>query len=132
MNRVIPAEPFSYRLFAGLLILSLLALAAPKSPAAQKPATTPNPMSTFDARYKQFLGLLDEEWQYEMRSSPEFATSVGDNRYNDRLSDYSPEFFQSDIAQRGKFLPPSKAIDVPGFAQYDSLSLKSKIGAVKG
>ena len=27
-----------------------------------------------------------------MRTNPEFATAVGDNRYNDRLSDYSAEF----------------------------------------
>lgn len=131
MNRVIPAEHFSSRVFVGVLILSLLALAAPKSYAAQKPATTPNPMSTFDARHKQFLALLDEEWQYEMRSSPEFATSVGDNRYNDRLSDYSPEFFQSDIEQRGKFLARFEAIDATGFDQQDVLSLKLMVRELK-
>jgi uncharacterized protein (DUF885 family) len=88
-------------------------------------------MSTFDARHKQFLALLDEEWQYEMRSSPEFATSVGDNRYNDRLSDYSPEFFKSDIEQRGKFLAQFEAIDATGFAQQDALSLKLMIRELK-
>jgi uncharacterized protein (DUF885 family) len=88
-------------------------------------------MSTFDARHKQFLALLDEEWQYEMRSSPEFATSVGDNRYNDRWSDYSPGFFQSDIEQRGKFLARFEAIDATGFAQQDALSLKLMIRELK-
>ncbi|MGH9517107.1 MAG: DUF885 domain-containing protein [Terriglobales bacterium] len=103
-----------------------------KSRAAQKkPAITPNPMSTFDARHKQFLALLDEEWEYEMRSSPEFATSVGDNRYNDRVSDYSPEFVQSDLDQRGKFLASFEAIDATGFAQQDALSLKLMIRELK-
>jgi len=88
-------------------------------------------MSTFDARHKQFFELLDEEWQYEMRTSPEFATSVGDNRYNDRWSDYSPEFFQSDIEQRGKFLTRFEAIDANGFSQQDSLSLKLMIRELK-
>ena len=111
--------------------MSLLAAMLPKSQAAQKPATTPNPMSTFDARHTQFLALLDEEWQYEMRSSPEFATSVGDNRYNDRLSDYSPEFFQSDIEQRSKFLARFEAIDPTGFAHQDLLSLKLMIRELK-
>lgn len=113
--------------FAILLLASILT----KSHAAQKPAATPNPMSTFDARHKQFTDLLDEEWQYEMRSSPEFATSVGDNRYNDRLSDYSPEFFQSDVEQRGKFLARFEAIDATGFAQQDALSLKLMIRELK-
>ena len=78
--------------------------------------------SNFDTRHKQFLSLLDEEWQYEMRSSPEFATSVGDNRYNDRLGDVSPEFFQSDIEQRRKFLARFEAINPSGFSQQDALS----------
>src|SRR5579872_3287323 len=113
-----------------LLAVLFLASVVPELHSAQKPAT-PNPMSTFDARHKQFLALLDEEWQYEMRSSPEFATSVGDNRYNDRWSDYSPEFFQSDIEQRGKFLARFEAIDATGFSQQDALSLKLMIRELK-
>src|SRR4051794_41136780 len=131
MNRLLSSARFSSCVFAGILTTSLLAPMLPKSHGAQKPAATPNPMSTFDAHHKQFLALLDEEWQYEMRSSPEFATSVGDNHYNDRLSDYSPEFFQSDIEQRGKFLARFEAIDGTGFAQQDALSLKLMIRELK-
>ena len=40
--------------------------------------------------------MFDEEWQYELRTNPEWATMLGDSRYNDRLSDNSPEFFRSD------------------------------------
>src|SRR3954453_20932886 len=131
MNRLLSSARLYSYVFAGILTMSLLGPMLPKSYGAQKPTTTPNPMSTFDARHKQFLALLDEEWQYEMRSSPEFATSVGDNRYNDRLSDYSPEFFQSDIEQRGKFLARFQAIDATGFAQQDTLSLKLMIRELK-
>ena len=131
MNRLAHAARCCSCVFAGILVISVLAPMLPKSHAAQKPATTPNPMSTFDARHKQFLALLDEEWQYEMRSNPEFATSVGDNRYNDRLSDYSPEFFQSDVEQRSKFLARFEAIDATGFAQQDTLSLKLMVRELK-
>src|SRR5436309_9226840 len=131
MNRLVPAARYCSCILVGTLAVGILVPMASKSHAAQKPATTPNPMSTFDARHKQFLALLDEEWQYEMRSSPEFATSVGDNRYNDRWSDYSPEFFQSDIEQRGKFLARFEAIDATGFAQQDTLSLKLMIRELK-
>src|SRR3954454_24379924 len=130
MNRLLSSARFSC-VFAGILTMSLLVPMLPKSHAAQKPTATPNPMSTFDARHKQFFALLDEEWQYEMRSSPEFATSVGDNRYNDRLSDYSPEFFQSDIEARAKFLARFEAVDATGFAQQDALSLKLMIRELK-
>src|SRR5579859_6946769 len=130
MGRLAPAG-YAFCLFAGMLIISLPGPMVPKSRAAQKPGATPNPMSTFDARHKQFLALLDEEWQYEMRSSPEFATSVGDNRYNDRLSDYSPEFFQSDVEQRSKFLARFEAIDAAGFSHQDALSLKLMVRELK-
>jgi uncharacterized protein (DUF885 family) len=131
MNRLVPVVRYCSCLLAVTLAVSVLAPMTTKSYAAQKPATKPNPMSTFDARHKQFFELLDEEWQYEMRTSPEFATSVGDNRYNDRWSDYSPEFVQSDIEQRGKFLARFEAIDATGFSQQDALSLKLMIRELK-
>jgi uncharacterized protein (DUF885 family) len=66
--------------------------------------------------------LLDEEWQYELRSSPELATWIGDNRYNDRLADVSADFYQSDIEQRRKFLARFKGLEVAGLAPQDVLS----------
>ena len=33
--------------------------------------------------------LFDDEWQWTLREYPEFATGVGDNRYNDKLTDLS-------------------------------------------
>ena len=47
---------------------------------------------------------------------------LGDNRYNDRLSDDSPEFFQSDLGQKRKFLARFEAIDPAGFSRQDTLS----------
>ncbi len=35
--------------------------------------------------------LFEEEWQWTLREYPEFATGVGDNRYNDKLTDLSPQ-----------------------------------------
>jgi len=47
---------------------------------------------------------------------------LGDSRYNDRLSDNSPEFFQSDLEQKRKFLSRFEAIDAAGFSRQDALS----------
>ncbi|HKI24892.1 MAG TPA: DUF885 domain-containing protein [Candidatus Sulfotelmatobacter sp.] len=57
-----------------------------------------------------------------MRTSPEFATILGDPRYNDRLSDNSPEFFRSDLQQRQGFLSRFQAIDPAGLPHQDQLS----------
>ena len=74
------------------------------------------------SRRQHLLSLFDEEWQYELRTSPEWATMLGDGRYNDRLSDNSPEFFRADIDQRQKFLTRFQAIDAAGFSRQDTLS----------
>jgi uncharacterized protein (DUF885 family) len=52
---------------------------------------------------EQLHSLFDEKWQYELRTSPESATALGDNRYNDRLSDYSAEFYRKDLEESRKF-----------------------------
>ncbi len=70
----------------------------------------------------QLLSLFDEEWQYELRSDPESATSLGDNRYNDRLTDRSPKFYRSDEEARRKFLARFEAIDPAGLSAQDTLS----------
>ncbi len=56
-------------------------------------AQAPDENST-EARRARLKAALQEEWEYQLRTYPEFATAVGDNRYNDRLSDYSPEFYR--------------------------------------
>jgi uncharacterized protein (DUF885 family) len=75
-----------------------------------------------ESRSRELKTRLDEEWQYELRTSPEFATSIGDSRYNDKLSDNSPDFFRSDVEQKRKFLASFEAIDPSGFSEQDRLS----------
>ncbi|MGA8441114.1 MAG: DUF885 family protein [Candidatus Sulfotelmatobacter sp.] len=78
--------------------------------------------ASVESRRQQLLSLFDEEWQYELRTNPEWATMLGDNRYNDRLRDDSAEFFRSDIEQKRAFLTRFEAIDPAGFSRQDTLS----------
>jgi uncharacterized protein (DUF885 family) len=71
---------------------------------------------------KQLRALFDEEWEYQLKQSPETATALGDNRYNDRLDDYSAEAEQADLAEKRKFLTRFEAVDASGLAQQDALS----------
>src|SRR4051794_15390753 len=66
--------------------------------------------------------LLAQEWEYELRTSPEMATSLGDNRFNDRLDDDSPEFHQSDLKQNHEFLTRFEAVNPAGLSPQDTLS----------
>jgi uncharacterized protein (DUF885 family) len=66
--------------------------------------------------------LLTEEWEYELRTSPEMATSLGDNRFNDRLDDDSAEFHQSEVKQNHEFLARFEAVNPAGLSAQDALS----------
>jgi len=109
-----------------MLLLSITALPgiAASSPASTQEAQSPETAqaSNTESQRTQFLSLLDEEWQYELRSDPEMATTLGDNRYNDRLTDHSPQFHESDVEAKRKFLARFKALDPGGFPTQDALS----------
>ena len=90
-----------------------------QSPSAQDSGSM---LASVENRRHELLSLFDEEWQYELRTNPEWATMLGDNRYNDRLSDNSPEFFRSDLEQRRGFLARFEAVDPAGFSRQDTLS----------
>lgn len=42
--------------------------------------------------------IIDDDWEYRLRSLPEFATSTGDHRYDDRLDDRSLAGYAERIA----------------------------------
>src|SRR5215831_9319104 len=66
--------------------------------------------------------LFDEQYESDLRNSPERATAFGDYRYNDRLNDFSLEA----ILERHKtdvgFLERLEAIPTTGFSDQDQLS----------
>jgi uncharacterized protein (DUF885 family) len=66
--------------------------------------------------------LFDEQYESDLRNSPERATAFGDYRYNDKLSDHS----LAAIATRHKtdvdFTKRLKAIPTAGFSDQDQLS----------
>lgn len=102
-----------------LVMLCALTPVFLQSSSAQNNASAP---TSVENRRQQLLSLFDEQWQYTLRTHPEWATMLGDTRYNDRLSDESAEFFQSELEQERKFLTRFEAIDPAGFSRQDTLS----------
>jgi len=130
------AEPFvtketlmNFRALPICSLMLLLGITALPGIAASSPSAAQEGQSTGEAQAQktesqrtQFLSLLDEEWQYELRSDPEMATTLGDNRYNDRLTDHSPQFHESDLEAKRNFLARFEAVDPVGFPPQDALS----------
>jgi uncharacterized protein (DUF885 family) len=102
-----------------LILVCVLTPTFLQSSLAQSSAS---PADSVDSHRQQLFSLFDDEWQYELRSNPEWATMLGDPRYNDRLSDNSPDFFRADIEQKQKFLTRFQAIDPARFSRQDALS----------
>ena len=75
-----------------------------------------------DARRHQLSKLLDEQWEDTLRRSPEFASMLGDKRYNDRLSDPSESAVRAQLASDRKFLRRFEAIDPSGFSGQERLN----------
>lgn len=45
--------------------------------------------SNVSVRVKALNQLLQEQWEYTLKNSPETATVLGDLRYNDRWTEFS-------------------------------------------
>src|SRR5580692_10640363 len=80
------------------------------------------PQSDLDARRKALNDLLAERWEYSLRTSPIFASILGDKRWNDKLDDFSQKAIDDDLEQSKKFLERFEAIDVTGFPEQEVLN----------
>jgi uncharacterized protein (DUF885 family) len=97
-------------------------------------AMTPNVRSqTADlaARRHALDQLLDEQWQYTLRETPELATIIGDYRYNDRLSDVSLAHVERQRRDMEAFLKRFEAIDTSGFPEQELLNKQLMVRNLK-
>jgi uncharacterized protein (DUF885 family) len=103
------------------VLLALFCFPAAAGLSAQENSAPASP-SGAEARTQQLHSLFHEQWEYELATQPEFATALGDNRYNDRLGDESAEFFQRDLRNNREFLSRFEAVDPSGLSSQDALS----------
>ncbi|HXM09459.1 MAG TPA: DUF885 domain-containing protein [Terriglobales bacterium] len=77
---------------------------------------------SLEVRRAELNRLLADEWEYTLRTQPELATQVGDDRYNDRLSDFSDKAIADDLEHTRESLARFDAIDVTGFSEQEKLN----------
>jgi uncharacterized protein (DUF885 family) len=80
--------------------------------------------------------LLAEIWQDRLKHSPEFASLIGDKRYNDQLTDYSVKEINASLQRGLDYIQRLGAIDTTGLTDQEKLSselmLRSLIDAQQG
>jgi uncharacterized protein (DUF885 family) len=80
------------------------------------------PQPDLDNRRKALNDLLAERWEYSLRTSPIFASILGDKRWNDKLDDFSQKAIDDDLEQSKEFLTRFEAIDTTGFPEQEALN----------
>ena len=105
-----------------LLISCLLAAAAtlPQKLPQQPPA--PMSSSTPAQREKALNEVFTDYWEQQLKDSPEFASTLGDKRYDDQLSDYSAAGYNAQLEHDRAFLDRLGAIDTAGLPAQEQLS----------
>ena len=82
------------------------------------------PAADLETRRKALNDLLAEQWEYNMRTSPIYASILGDKRYNDKVDDFSQKAIDDGLADAQKFLDRFEAIDTTGFPEQEILNKK--------
>ncbi len=80
------------------------------------------PAAETAAASQQLKALLANEWEYGLKTDPEAATSLGDNRYNAELTDYSPQAYERDAERNRGFLRDFEQIDPSALTAEDKLN----------
>jgi uncharacterized protein (DUF885 family) len=108
--------------------LPLLALALPRAQAQPAPALAAAPSApaatpaSVDDRRKALNDLFHEYWEATLQAGPEFASSIGDLRYNDKITDYSVKARNEWLAREQTWLLRLAAIDPAGLTDQETLS----------
>jgi len=78
--------------------------------------------TTLETRRAQLSTALQQQWEYELRTHPEMATYIGDNRYNDRLSDHSAATYAQELEHAKQTLESIESISTDGFPAQEQLN----------
>jgi uncharacterized protein (DUF885 family) len=108
-----------------LICLLAVAMLIPATVAAA------NPPTDLEARRKALNDLLHERWEYTMRTSPIYASILGDKRYNDKLDDFSQQAIDDDLEQTRRFLDRFEVIDTTGFPEQEALNKQLMVRDLK-
>jgi uncharacterized protein (DUF885 family) len=72
--------------------------------------------------------LLAEHWDWRMRTSPMWATTLGDHRFDDRIAPRSAAFVDKTQAERKALIARGEAIDAAALGERDQVTLALWLG----
>ena len=104
-----------------LLLAASALLALPAQLPAQLTASSAATASP-DDRTKALHAIFHDYWEQTLKRQPEFASSLGDKRNNDQVSDYSVKAINDWLAVEQDMLLKLAAVDPAGLSGQDQVS----------
>jgi uncharacterized protein (DUF885 family) len=103
------------------LLTAAYAAAPPTLPVAASAAAPP---ASVAERSKQLSALFASMWEENLKENPEFASELGDKRYDDQLADYSVEAVNAHLARGREHIQEIAEIDTTGLSDQEKLSVQ--------
>jgi uncharacterized protein (DUF885 family) len=105
-----------------LVASTLLLLIPVPGLTSQVASAAPVQAATLEANRKALSAVFDDYWEDNLKHSPELASTIGDKRYNDKISDYSVKAINDGLAREQSFLMRLAAIDTAGLTDQEKVS----------
>ena len=108
---------------ARIALVVAVMLAIGNSPCLRAQITAANAEAvTLEDRRKALNDLFHDYWEDYLQHNPEFASSIGDTRFNDKISDYSVKAYNDSLERGQNFIMRLSAIDPSGLSDQEQLS----------
>jgi len=108
---------------AAFLSVLLISIPAARSEASSVPSV--------EDRRKALNSLFRQDWDETLSYNPEFASLIGDKRFNDKIKDQSVRAFNADLAREQALMLKVAAIDPVGFTDQEKVSRELFIRSVE-
>jgi uncharacterized protein (DUF885 family) len=76
---------------------------------------------TLEDRRKALNDVFNDYWEDYLQHDPEFASAIGDARFNDKISDYSVKAFNDSLERGQNFIMRLATIDPNGLNEQEQL-----------
>ena len=80
------------------------------------------PAASVEDRHKALQALFQQFWDEQLEYAPEFASTIGDKRFNDRVTDRSVKAYNDHLGRERALLLKLAAIDPTGLNDQDKIS----------
>jgi uncharacterized protein (DUF885 family) len=77
---------------------------------------------TLEDRRNALNNVFHDYWEDVLQHNPEFASTIGDARFNDKVSDYSVKAYNESLERGQNFIMRLAAIDPNGLSDQEQLS----------